>query len=88
MGPNVIEIMMKTIYTMQHEIAQWRSEIAHVVMEPDMSEFTWMEFHRSDDIAKLGEACAEEALPKIKSLIPFFATSSQIPAQNAPRKNF
>jgi NTE family protein len=87
-GPNVIEIMMKTIYTMQHEIAQWRSEIAHVVMEPDMSEFTWMEFHRSDDISKYGEACAEEALPKIKSLIPFFAASSKIPAPTPARKSF
>lgn len=84
-GPGLFEILIKTIYTMQHEIAQWRSEVAHVVLEPDVSEFTWTEFHRSDEIAKAGEACAEEALPKIKALLPYFAASCKI-APPAPSR--
>ena len=72
-GPNLLEVLIKTIYTMQHEIALWRSEVAHVVLNPDTSEFTWTELHRAAEIVKVGEACAEEALPKIKSLLPFYA---------------
>jgi NTE family protein len=87
-GPGVIEILIKTIYTMQHEIAQARSEVAHVVLEPDVSEFTWTEFHRSAEILKSGESCAEEALPKIKALLPFYTAACKIPPVGGHRKSF
>jgi len=87
-GPGLIEILIKTIYTMQHEIAQWRSEVAHVVLEPEVSEFTWTEFHRSVEISKSGEACAEEALPKIKALLPFYAASCKVTPGLVAKKRF
>ncbi len=77
--PNMAEVFFKMIYTMQYEIAQARTEIAHVVIAPDMRDFLWTEFHRSEEILKVGEAAAEEAVPKIKSLLPFFADYCKIP---------
>jgi NTE family protein len=78
-SPNMSEVFFKMLYTMQYEIAQARVEIAHVVLAPDMRDFLWTEFHRSEEILKVGEASAEEAVTKIKSLLPFFADYCRVP---------
>ena len=78
-SPGVLEIFFKMIYTMQYEIAQARTEIAHVVIAPDIREYLWTDFHRSDDILKVGTAAAEEAVPKVKSLLPFFSDYCKVP---------
>ncbi len=78
-SPSVMEIFFKMIYTMQYEIAQARTEIAHVVIAPDIRDFMWTDFHRSDEIIKVGAAAAEEAVPKVKSLLPFFADYCKVP---------
>lgn len=78
-SPSVMEIFFKMLYTMQYEIAQARTEIAHVVIAPDVRDFLWTDFHRSDDILKIGAAATEEALPKIKSLLPFFSDYCKVP---------
>ncbi len=78
-SPGMTEIFFKMLYTMQYEIAQARTEIAHVVIAPDVREFLWTDFHRSDEISKIGEAAAEEAVPKVKSLLPFFSDYCRVP---------
>ncbi len=78
-SPSMSEVFFKMLYTMQYEIAQARVEIAHVVLAPDMRDFLWTEFHRSEEILKVGEASAEEAVTKVKSLLPFFADYCRVP---------
>jgi len=78
-SPGMSEVFFKMLYTMQYEIAQARTEIAHVVLAPDMRDFMWTEFHRSEDILKVGEASAEEAVTKVKSLLPFFSDYCRVP---------
>ncbi len=78
-SPGVLEVFFKMIYTMQYEIAQARTEIAHVVIAPDMREFLWTDLHRSDEIIKVGSLAAEEAVTKIKSLLPFFSDFCRVP---------
>jgi NTE family protein len=78
-SPSMMEVFFKMIYTMQYEIAQARTEIAHVVIAPDMREFLWTDLHRSEEIMKVGEAAAEEAVAKIKSLLPFFSDYCKVP---------
>jgi len=77
--PNLLEVLLKTIYTMQFEIAHARAEIAHVVLSPDTSRFTWTDFHRARDIIRLGEEATEESISQIKSLLPFFADYCKVP---------
>jgi len=86
-GPNIFEVLLKTIYTMQFEVAQARSEIAHVVLAPDTSKFTWSEFHRAPDLIKIGEELMEENLPKIKSLLPLYADYCRMPLRLPPAVN-
>lgn len=84
-SPSVMEIFFKMIYTMQYEIAQARTEIAHVVIAPDIRDYLWTDFHRSDDILKVGAAAAEEAVPKVKSLLPFFSDYCKVPLGSSTR---
>jgi NTE family protein len=78
-SPGMPEVFFKMLYTMQYEIAQARTEIAHVVIAPDMRDYSWTDFHRSEEILKVGEAAAEEAVAKVKSLLPFFADYCRVP---------
>jgi NTE family protein len=87
-GPAIPEILMKTIYTMQYEIAQARSEIADVVMNVSAGNFLWWDLHKADEIIRLGEARAEESLAKIKSLLPYFSDSCRVRLAHRGRKRF
>jgi NTE family protein len=87
-GPAIPEILMKTIYTMQYEIAQARSELADVVMNVSAANFLWWDLDKADEIIKLGEARAEESLPKIKALLPFFSDSCKVRLEKRGRKRY
>ncbi len=86
-GPTILEVMAKTLYTMQFEIAQAQSQQAHVLLAPDLSAFTWVEFHRAAEIIRAGEAYMEEAMPKVKALLPLYADHCQIPLRARPSLN-
>jgi len=77
--PSVMEVFFKMIYTMQYEIAQARTDIAHVAISPNMTDFLWTDLHRSQEIIAIGEAAAEEHVAKLKSLLPFFADYCRVP---------
>jgi NTE family protein len=87
-GPNILEVMMKTIYTMQFEIAHARAELSHVVLAPDMSHFAWSDFHRAPDIIKIGEAMMEETMPKIKTLLPLYSDHCRVPLKRAANSGY
>jgi NTE family protein len=89
-GPNITEIMMKTIYIMQYEIAAARSELAHVVLEIKSQDFLWWDLDRAREMIRLGEASAEQSLAKIRSLLPFHADSCRVRVvrRGSGRKNF
>ena len=69
-NPHIVDVFFNMIYTMEYEVAQSRLEMAHVVLHPDLKGFSWTELHRAGEIIKAGERAAEEALPRIKALIP------------------
>jgi NTE family protein len=71
-APNFLEVFFQMIYTMEYEVAQSRLDIAHVTMFPDLKGFSWTELHRAGEIIRAGELAAEEALPRLKALIPAF----------------
>ncbi len=69
-APNFLEVFFQMIYTMEYEVAQSRLDMAHVTMFPDLKGFSWTELHRAGEIIAAGERAAEEALPRLKALIP------------------
>ncbi|MBI4422660.1 MAG: patatin-like phospholipase family protein [Elusimicrobia bacterium] len=87
-APSMLEILFQMIYTMEYEIAQSRVELAHVVIHPDLSGFHWTEMHRARDLIAMGERVAEEAVPKIKAVLPYFADYCKIPVRRQPWKTY
>ncbi len=77
-GPSFPEILLKTIYTMQYEVAATRSGLADVVMHINAPDLLWWDLDKASGIIKLGEAAAEENLSKIKSLLPFFSDHCKV----------
>lgn len=87
-APTMFEILFQMIYTMEYEIAQSRVDLAHVVIHPDLSGFHWTEMHRAKDLIEMGERVAEESVPKIKALLPFFAGYCKLPVRKQPWKTY
>jgi NTE family protein len=69
-NPHIVDVFFNMIYTMEYEVVTSRLEMAHVVIHPELKGYSWTELHRAREIIKAGERAAEEALPRIKALIP------------------
>ncbi len=78
-APNLMDVFFQMIYTMEYEVAQNRLALAHVVIHPDLKGFSWTEMHRARELIRAGERVAEQYVPQIKALIPFFADSCKVP---------
>jgi NTE family protein len=67
--PNIFDIMVKSILSMEYAMARESCHKAGVVLNPIIPTAQWYEFFKTDSLIKKGEAQAEKALPKIKALI-------------------
>lgn len=83
-APNVFQVFFQMIHTMEYEIAKSRGPLADVYIHPDLSDFSWTEFHRGRELIDAGEAVARPMIPKIRSLLPFFADSCKTNLKRSP----
>jgi NTE family protein len=67
--PNSFEVIVNTIQGLQHELGNFKAIAADVRIHPELSEFAWTDFHRSDELAERGAEAAERALPQIRRAI-------------------
>jgi NTE family protein len=67
--PNVFDILMNTIQTMEAEIAEVEGEAADVVLRPVIPDASWVEFFRPENFIRRGEDEVVRSLPKIKALV-------------------
>lgn len=68
----LIDVFFHMISTMTHEIAVNKAEIAHLTIHPRIPHYSWTDFDRVDELVAIGEQAAEELLPQVKALFPFF----------------
>ena len=66
---NIVEIIFNSIELMQSELAARESQLADVVLHPDVGGMHWLELHRSSEFAKRGEDEARKNLDKIWQVI-------------------
>jgi NTE family protein len=64
--PNMFDIIMNAMQTLQYELGNFKAISADVLINPELSDFTWVEYYRSDELIQRGIAAAEQALPAIK----------------------
>jgi NTE family protein len=67
--PNTFDITMNSIQTLQHELGNFKAISADLRITPDLSDFTWVEFHRPQEIIARGAEAAERAIPEVRRLL-------------------
>jgi NTE family protein len=64
--PNMFDIIMNAMQTLQYELGNFKAISADVLINPELSDFTWVEYYRSEELIQRGMAAAEQAMPAIK----------------------
>jgi NTE family protein len=67
--PNMFDLIMNTMQTLQHELGNFRAITADVRINPDVSALTWVEFYKPQAFIDRGAEAAERALPEIKRVL-------------------
>jgi len=63
------EVLWRSFAIMQQQALQRRDRSADVLICPDVREFGWDDFSRTDELIAAGEAAAREALPRIREML-------------------
>jgi NTE family protein len=67
--PSTFDTVMNAIQALQHELGAFKAISADVRIDPDLADFTWVEFHRPLEIIERGARATEEALPRIRAAL-------------------
>ena len=77
--PNLFDIIMNSMQILQYELGNFKAISADVLINPDLSDFTWIEYYRADELIERGAEAAQRALPAIRKVLD----SKIIPIQQA-----
>ncbi|MEO1088692.1 MAG: patatin-like phospholipase family protein, partial [Acidobacteriota bacterium] len=64
--PNLFDIVMSSMQTLQYELGNYRAISADIRIHPDLSDFTWVEFYRAQELIAQGAEAARRAVPAIQ----------------------
>jgi NTE family protein len=67
--PSMFDIVMNSMQTLQHELGNFKAISADVLINPDLSDFTWIEYYRADELIDRGADAARRALPAIEKVV-------------------
>ncbi len=67
--PNMFDIIMNAMQILQYELGNFKAASADVLINPDLSDFTWVEYYRSEELIARGAEAAETAMPSINRAI-------------------
>jgi NTE family protein len=67
--PNLFDIVMNSMQILQYELGNFKAITADVLINPDLSDFTWIEYYRADELIERGAEAAELELPMIEKVI-------------------
>ena len=52
--PNLFDIVMNSMQILQYELGNFKAITADVLINPDLSDFTWIEYYRADELIARG----------------------------------
>ena len=67
--PNLFDIVMNSMQILQYELGNFKAISADVLINPDLSDFTWVEYYRSQELIDRGIEAAEKAMPAIQRVL-------------------
>ena len=62
----MFDVIMNAMQILQYELGNFKAANAEVRINPDLSDFTWVEYYRSDELIARGREEAEAKLPLIQ----------------------
>ena len=65
--PDIVDVFMNSLQSTEHELGNFKSLSADVLVNVDMAEFTWIDFHRAVDIVERGRQAGELAAPRVRA---------------------
>jgi NTE family protein len=63
--PDIVDVLMNSLQMTEYELGNFKSLDADVLINVDMAEFTWVDFHRALDIVKRGHEAGMRAAPRV-----------------------
>ena len=82
--PNLFDIVMNSMQILQYELGNFKAIAADVLINPDLSDFTWIEYYRADELIARGEEAARRALPAIEKALSSRITPIRLAAPGGP----
>src|SRR6266699_2852672 len=67
--PNMVDLIMNSMQTLQYELGNFKAMSADVRINPDLSALTWVEFYRPQEFIDRGSEAAERSLAEIKRVL-------------------
>jgi NTE family protein len=67
--PAMFDIVMNSMQVLQYELGNFKAISADVLINPDLSDFTWIEYYRSEELIQRGAEAAERAMPAIQRVL-------------------
>jgi NTE family protein len=67
--PSLFDVGMNSLQTLQYELGNFKAISADVRINPDLADFTWIDFHRSEELIERGARAAESALPELRRVL-------------------
>ena len=64
--PTMFDIIMNSMQILQYELGNFKAISADVLINPELSDFTWVEYYRSAELIQRGVEAAERAMPAIQ----------------------
>src|SRR5437773_442192 len=67
--PNMVDLIMNSMQTLQYELGNFKAISADVRINPDLSALTWVEFYRPQEFIDRGSEAAARSLAEIKRVL-------------------
>ena len=66
---NVIDTVMNAFHLIEFELGTYQARSADVVVRPELSSHTWIEFYRAPELVAGGVAAGRDSLPQVRSVL-------------------
>jgi NTE family protein len=67
--PDIVDILMNSLQATQFELGNFKALSADVLVNVDLAEFTWIDFHRALDIIERGRSAGKLVLDDVRAVI-------------------
>ncbi len=65
--PNMFDIIMNSMQVLhRYELGNFKAISADVLINPELSDFTWIEYYRATELIQRGVEAAERSMPAIQ----------------------